>query len=388
MKTRNTLNRLVFLLLFTVILNPIAPAVSAENDITPTNIILFIGDGMGVSHITAGKIVKGYLNLERFKVVGLFTTHAHNALVTDSAAGATALATGYKTYNGAISVSHDKSPLKTIVEYAEEKGKATGLAVSCSVTHATPAAFVAHVDDRSKNNIIAEHISKSGVDVLFGGGYGYFIPQSTDGSKREDEKDLIAELSKRTKVVRSAEEFLELGDVDSAAGLFTAGHPPKESDRSPSLHVLTKKAIKILSKNKSGFFLMVEGSQIDWAGHQNNKEDIIAEMLDFDNAVGVGLDFADKNPHTLVVVTADHETGGFAIHDGSIKNKEVSASGFTTKKHTATMVPVFAHGPGSSAFAGIGDNTTVGKTIIQYLNGKTKKTIQQDAPADADKPRR
>ena len=112
---------------------------------------------------------------------------------------------------------------------------------------------------------------------------------------------------------------------------------------------------------------MVEGSQIDWAGHENNQDGIIAEMIDFDNAVGVGLDFAKKDPQTLVVVTADHETGGFAIHDGSMNDKKVSASGFTSEKHTADMVPVFAYGPGSSAFAGIGDNTIIGRTIMHYL---------------------
>ena len=130
---------------------------------------------------------------------------------------------------------------------------------------------------------------------------------------------------------------------------------------------MTKKAIDILSKNKSRFFLKVEGSQIDWAGHANNQDDIIAEMIDFDNAVGVGLDFAEKDPQTLVIVTADHETGGFAIHNGSIKDKKVSETGFTWNHHTATMVPVFAYGPGSSLFAGIGDNTVVGRTIIRYL---------------------
>ncbi|MFV1950995.1 MAG: alkaline phosphatase [Nitrospinota bacterium] len=366
MRTRIALSHLTFLLLIVISISGVTPA-SAEENATPKNIILFIGDGMGVSHITAGKIVKGNLNLERFKVIGLLTTHSQSSLVTDSAAAGTALATGYKTYNGAISVSQDKRPLKTIVEYAEEKGKTTGLVVSCSVTHAIPAVFVAHVDRRKKQGIIAEHILKSGIDVLFGGGWGYFVPKSTDGSKREDEKDLIAELDKRMKVVRSVEEFLKLGDVDSAAGFFSANHPPKENDRKPRLSELTRKAIEILSKNKSGFFLMVEGSQIDWAGHDNNQDYIIAEMVDFDNAVGVGLDFAEKDSQTLVIVTADHETGGFAIHDGSMQDKKVSESGFTWKKHTATMVPVFAYGPGRSVFAGIGDNTIVGKTIIQYL---------------------
>ena len=354
-------------LLFIIMSFSAVSLVAAEKGPAPKSIILFIGDGMGVSHITAGKIVKGNLNLERFKVTGLLTTHSQSALVPDSAAAGTALATGYKTYNGAISVSQDKRPLKTIVEYAEENGKTTGLVVSCSVTHATPAVFLAHVDSREKWGVIAEHITKSGIDVLFGGGWSYFVPKSADGSMREDDKNLLAELSKRMKVVRSAEEFLKLGDVDSAAGFFSASHPPRANTRKPRLSELTAKAIRILSKNKRGFFLMVEGSQIDWAGHENNQDSIIAETVDFDDAVGVGLDHAESNPHTLVVVTADHETGGFAVHDGSIKDKKLFESAFTCQDHTAAMVPVFAYGPGSTAFSGIGDNTIVGKTIIQYL---------------------
>jgi alkaline phosphatase len=366
MRIKTKIDRLTFFLLVVISLFGALPAYAME-PATPKNIILFIGDGMGVSQITAGKIVKGHLNLEKFKVVGLLTTHSQNNLVTDSAAATTALATGYKTYNGAISVSQDGAPLKTIVEYAEEEGKTTGLVVSCSVTDATPAAFVAHVDSREKFSVIAEYITKSGIDVLFGGGWGYFVPKSTAGSKRMDEKNLIAEFERRMKVVRFTEEFQSLGNVESAAGFFAVQHPPKASDRKPRLSELTKKAIDILSKNRSGFFLMIEGSQIDWAGHGNNQDDIIAEMIDFDNAVGVGLDFAEKDPQTLVIVTADHETGGFAIHNGSVKDKKVSETGFTCNNHTATMVPVFAHGPGSSVFAGIGDNTIVGRTIIQYL---------------------
>ncbi|MFH1974537.1 MAG: alkaline phosphatase [Pseudomonadota bacterium] len=362
MKIRTMMNYMIFVILLFGAVHADATEIA-----TPKNIILFIGDGMGVSQITAAKIVKGNLNIDRFKVVGLLTTHSHNDLVTDSAAAGTALATGYKTYNGAISVSQDKKPLKTIVEYAEDRQKATGIVVSCSVTDATPATFVAHVDSRKKYSLIAEHITKSGIDVLLGGGLCYFLPKSTDGSKRDDEKDLIAELEKRMKVIRSEKDFQDLGDVDSVAGFFATKHPARANERKPSLSELTRKAIDILSKNKSGFFLMVEGSQIDLAGHKNNQDDIISEMIDFDDAVGAGLDFAEKNQQTIVIVTADHETGGFAIHNGYIKDKKITESAFTCKNHTAVMVPIFAHGPGSSAFAGIGDNTVVGKTLIQYL---------------------
>jgi len=366
MRIRNKANYITGFLLVAVLLLGTIPTYAAASDV-PKNIILFIGDGMGVSHITAAKIVNGHLNMERFRVVGLLTTHSQTDLVTDSAAAGTALATGFKTFKGAISVSQDKKPLKTAVEYAEEMHKSTGLVVSCSITHATPAAFVAHVDSRKKNTLIAEQIAESGVDVLFGGGLGFFLPESTAGSRRNDEKNLLAELKNRMPVVQSENEFQTLGKVDSAAGLFAMVHPPKATERKPSLCELTRKAIDILSGNENGFFLMVEGSQIDWAGHQNNPEFIISETIDFDNAVGIGLDFAKKDPQTLVIVTADHETGGFALHDGSINDRKVSESGFTSDYHTGAMVPVFAQGPGSAAFAGIGDNTGVGRTIIRYL---------------------
>ncbi|MBA4390116.1 MAG: alkaline phosphatase [Syntrophus sp. (in: bacteria)] len=366
MNIRITIHRVAFFLLAVILLFGVVPAY-AEEAARPKNIILFIGDGMGVSQITAGKIVKGNLNLEQFKILGLLTTHSLKTLGTDSAAAGTALATGSKTYNGSVSVSQNNEPLKTIVEYAKEKQKATGLVVSSSVTDATPAAFVAHVDSRRKEAIIAEQITRSGIDVLFGGGLAYFLPQSTGGSKRNDEMNLITELEKRMKVIRTVEEFQKLGDVDPVAGFFALRDMPKANERLPQLAEMTKKAIDILSKNQKGFFLMVEGSQIDWAAHKHSQDYLISEVIDFDNAVGIGLDFAKKDAQTLVIVTADHETGGFAIHDGSIKEKKITDSRFTGNRHTATMVPLFAYGPGGSAFAGIGDNTIVGKTIIQYL---------------------
>ncbi len=367
MNIRMKINRVAFVLLAVALLFGAISVVYAGEAARPKNVILFIGDGMGVTQITAGKIVKGNLNLEEFKVLGLLTTHSLKTLTTDSAAAGTALATGSKAYNGAISVSQDNEPLKTVVEYAKEKQKATGLVVSSSVTDATPAAFVAHVDSRRKETIIAEQITGSGVDVLFGGGLAYFLPQSTRGSKRNDEMNLMAELEKHMKVIRTAEEFQKLGDVDRVAGFFALRDMPRANERQPRLTEMTKKAIDILSKNQKGFFLMVEGSQIDWAAHKNIQDYLISEVIDFDDAVGIGLNFARKDGQTLVIVTSDHETGGFAIHDGSIKEKKITDSRFTGNRHTATMVPVFAYGPGCSVFAGIGDNTIVGKTIIEYL---------------------
>ena len=342
----------------------------AAEGAAPKSVILLIGDGMGVSHITAGKYAKGNLALERFKTAGLLTTYSQNALVTDSAAAGTALATGYKTYNGAISISPDRKPLKTLLEYAEERGKDSGLVVSCSITHATPACFVAHVDDRRKETDIAGQIAASGVDVFFGGGWGYFVPKTTEGSYRTDESNLLARLSTTMKVIRTPEEFAALGEERRVAGLFFRQHPPAADERKPSLSQMAAKAIDILSRNRKGFFLMIEGSQIDWGAHDNNKDRVIQEVTDFDEAVGAAMDFAQRDGRTLVVVTADHETGGFAVLDGSVENKTITKGGFVTGGHTAAMVPVFAYGPGSEILGGIHDNTFVARTIIGYWGGK------------------
>ncbi len=320
----------------------------------PKNIILFIGDGMGLSQVTAGKIEKGTLEMERCPVTGLVTTWSASSFVTDSAAAATALSTGVKTRNGMLGESPDGNPLKNVTEYAEEMGKSTGVAVSCSLTHATPAGFIVHVPSRKMNPEIAAQIAASGIDVLFGGGLDYFKP-------------CLPELQKKMPVVFSTEEFRNLGTPTNAAAILYPVHPPWSTDRELSLKELTQKAIQILSQDKDGFFLMVEGSQIDWAGHQNDATNLINEVVDFDTAVGAGLDFAEKNGQTLVIVTADHETGGFAVLDGSLQDHNITKTGFCSDHHSATMVPLFAYGPGSSVFSGIHDNTDVGKTMIQFI---------------------
>ncbi|MCK4409934.1 MAG: alkaline phosphatase, partial [Candidatus Eisenbacteria sp.] len=237
---------------------------------TPHNIILLIGDGMGVSHVTAAKIELGTLHMERLTAGGFVTTFASNRLVTDSAASGTAFATGHKSYNGAISVSPDKEPLKTVLEYAEERGLATGLVVTCSITHATPAVFAAHVDNRRKDKEIARQIASSGVDVLFGGGWSFFLPNSEPGGARTDGLNLLDELRERMPVALSAEEFRNLPEANAAAALFYPGHPPTVASREPSLAEMTGRALEILSRDEDGFFVMIEGSQIDWAGHENN----------------------------------------------------------------------------------------------------------------------
>ncbi|MCA9731674.1 alkaline phosphatase [candidate division KSB1 bacterium] len=332
---------------------------------TPKNIILFIGDGMGPAQITAARTIKGELQMDRFKIGGFALTHSFENYVTDSAAGATAMATGYKSYNGAISVAPETfQPLKTILEYAEEKGKKTGLVATSTINHATPACFAAHVKKRNLYEDIALDMSKSGVDVLIGGGRGYFLPKGEPGSKRTDEEKPLENMQGGTFVYDYA-TLSKIGQTDKLIALLELDELPPALKRTYTLSLLTQKAIALLSSDKDGFFLMVEGSQIDWGGHDNNKDYLLSEMRDFDEAIGAALDFAEDDGKTLVIVTADHETGGLSLMDGSLEEKDVELK-FATGHHTAVMVPVFAYGPGAEAFGGIQQNTNIGQSMINF----------------------
>ncbi len=353
---------LAVLVLFVLSLN-------AQQVVKPKNIILMIGDGMGLSQISAGKTYKGQLNLEKMKVVGLLTTNSCDDYVTDSAAGATAMSTGYKTKNGSIGIDCNGEKKETVLEYASKIGKSIGIVVVCAITHATPAAFVAHVPNRNMQIQIAEQIAKeSNADIYLGTGWGWFIPKS-EGGRREDGQNLIEVMKRRGYLyISNPDEFynLDIGKVNKLVGLFAENHPPYAPGREPTLAEMTRKAIEFLSRDKDGFFLMIEGSQIDWAGHENNSEQILKEMADFDDAIGVALSFAQRDGNTLVIVTADHETGGYALVGGSVDERKVEGK-FITKEHTGVMVPVFAFGPGAGAFAGFGDNTLIGRKIFEYL---------------------
>ncbi len=323
----------------------------------PKNIILMIGDGMGITQITAGLYSNSnYLNLERIKTIGLHKSYSSNKLVTDSAAGATAFACGVKTYNGAIAVNPDTLPVKTILEYADERGLNTGLVATSTIVHATPASFIAHNKKRKNYEEIAEDFLKTDIDVFIGGGAKFFERREKD--ERNLSEELVAKGYKMFNFFDSELEDIQLSPGDKF-GFLTAQDSPvpvsQGRDYLPLASVLA--ANHLNAKNDNGFFLMIEGSQIDWGGHANDAEWIISEMLEFDNVVGKMLDFAEKDGNTLVIVTADHETGGFAINSESKLNNLVTA--FTSDYHTADLIPVFAYGPGSEAFNGIYENTAI-----------------------------
>ena len=321
----------------------------------PKNIILMIGDGMGISQITAALYMNdNRLNIERFPVVGIHKSYSGDDLITDSAAGATAFACGIKTYNGAIAVDLDSVPVKTILEEAEENGLATGLVATSTIVHATPASFIAHAKSRRLYEDIAKDFLETDIDFFVGGGKKFFDRRLTD------DRNLYVELEEKGYSVsdyfKNPWSGLNL-DPKTKLAYFTSDNEPLPYSNGRNYLVEVSKVapefLKTYNDNK-GFFLMIESSQIDWGGHANDSDYIISEMKEFDEAIGVVLDFAERDGETLVIVTADHETGGYSINPGSSKSEIIP--GFTSDKHSAEMIPVFAKGPGSEVFSGIYEN--------------------------------
>ena len=326
----------------------------------PGKVILMIGDGMGLAQVSAALIANTSLNLERAPITGFVTTYSADNLITDSAAGGTALATGTKTYNGAIAVDTSGAPLKTLVQYAEENGMSTGIITTSSITHATPASFFAHNKTRKDDEGIASDLPYSGVDVFMGGGRKFFA-QRTDGA------NLLQELQSNGYFMAETMDEVKSSNADKI-GYFIDDEQPVSyiSGRGNFLPEATSSAINFLNQKEGNFFMMIEGAQIDWGGHANDLKYIITEMMDFDRAVGKALDYAEEDGNTLVVITADHETGGLSLTGGDHKTQYVEGN-FNTGGHTAIMVPVFAYGPGAEKFSGIQDNTDINKKLKELL---------------------
>lgn len=326
----------------------------------PKNVILLIGDGMGIAQLHAGLTAnKGHLFLENFKHLGFSKTHSSDNYITDSAAGGTALASGVKTYNGAIGVDPEKNPVKTILEKAEDKGLATGLVSTSSITHATPASFIAHQPSRNQYEDIAADFLKTDIDVFIGGGYDHF-------ANREDGQNLVKKLKDNGYKVEQDISKISKVKKGKLAGLTAPAHNGRMEERGEMLKIATETALNILKRNKKGFFLMVEGSQIDWGGHAGSTIYVVEDMLDFDKTIGKVLEFAAKDGETLVIVTADHETGGMAVLNGNFSNGMVRGE-FTTGGHTGLMVPIFSYGPGAENFTGIMNNTDINNKMEELL---------------------
>jgi len=353
------------------------------------SVILLIGDGMGAAQIEAARWWRGgpdgELQMDRLAVKdGLTRTRAALGMITDSAAAATALACGVKTIDGFVGIGPTFDRLTSIVELARHAGMAVGLVTTVPITHATPAGFGAHVGSRYETDRIAEQLLQGEIDVLLGGGESGFVPPGAASchwcsDRRSDGRNLKDEaIAARYVVVCDAAAFaaLDLGETDRVLGLFAADEMPMPY--APTLAEMTDVAIEILSRDPDGFFLMVEGGQIDWACHDNDAEWAIATTLGFDEAAGVAIDFADQERDVLVIVTADHETGGMGVsttatgaatEDGpfSMPSGEAFYVTWSGDDHTARDVPTMGSGPGAERLSGTYENTWIFDVMIRAL---------------------
>jgi len=337
----------------------------------PRNVVIFIGDGMGIGQVTAARCAASAagqrLVLDSMPFTGLVATHPSDRLVTDSAAAGTALATGHKTVNGAISMLPDGSKLRTIFEAVEPMGKSTGIVTTDYVTGATPAVFVSHVPNRGQETEIAAQMIAGGTEVILGGGRSKFASKSA-GGVRDDGRDLIREAADKGCEVITTQEGLAGARGPRVLGLFADGLVKADS-KVPSLAEMTAKAIELLAGDKDGYVLMVEQALTDKFGHANDAGGVVEAVLALDEALKVALSVGKSDGSLLVIVTSDHETGGMCVKDADEKNP-VFGSAWTGGSHTANMVAVYAFGPGAERFTGTHDNTDIPRIILELLGVK------------------
>ena len=352
------------------------------------NIILLIADGMSLSQITAYRMMKGSLNerisMDNFPYSGIVLTHSYNAAVTDSASSATAYSTGFKTNNGVLGLDKDLNVLENLTETIDKFGFVSSLISTSEVTHATPAAFASHVDLRWKTDIISSQMIDSKVATILGGGRYFFIPEE-EGGKREDGINLLNEINQSHILLTQKNDLSNIsGSLNKQVlGLFADEHLRDEDKKDnhklePSLAEMLEYSVSrsnlLIDQGCAGFFVMAEGSQVDWAGHSNDFDYLIREMGDFNEAVDLALEIAMERKDTLVVVTSDHEVGGLLIEpsnpiDNSLDEVKFSfntAVGGGT--HTGVPVPVYAYGPGSENFTGTLDNTDIYYAMLAALD--------------------
>ncbi len=331
----------------------------------PSRVVLFIADGTGVSQWTVALFEDPDSPLLQFPVGGLVDTRNVEDRITDSAASATAYATGVLTRNRYLGVDPEGGRLSTVLERAAERGLATGLVATSTITHATPAAFAVHVTDRNAHAEIASQLSTAPIRVLLGGGRKWFDPAS-----REDGANELGRLLRGKMWAGSAEELPAAAAAAAAAGaglagLFAEESLPRAAERSPTLGEMTAAALEVLDADPDGFFLMVEASQVDWRSHDNEDwESVAGEMRDADGALRVLLDYVRRHPETLLVVTADHETGGAAVVDDPAGGWALD---WATGDHTADLVPLLAVGRGAAAFGGVRRIDAVGRLLASAL---------------------
>lgn len=333
--------------------------------VKPKNVILVIGDGMGLSHIALAE----YLHrppspLDQMDVIGLQKTHSASHLVTDSGASGTAMSCGVKTFNSGIGVNADSIPVPNLTELAHANGLKTGFVVTSSVVHATPASFYAHASSRGSYEEIARQLTDADIDVFVGGGEKYFY------DRYSDDEDLIDVLRQRDYEIMHYYDVISARKIervnrDKRIACFTAEEDPTRASlgRRYLPYMVTSVVDALEKRANNGYFLMVEASQIDWASHANDPDWLIYEMQDAYDMMEQLFNKIKDDPETLLIITADHECGYM-----SLKGKRSPRIEFNNKVHSSQMIPVFAHGNGAEAFLGIYDNTEIFQKIKSLLN--------------------
>jgi alkaline phosphatase len=333
---------------------PLQPQAPAPEK--PTNIILVIGDGMGLAHIALAEyLYRPPSPLTQMEVIGLQKTHSASNLETDSGAAGTAISCGVKTFNAAIGVRPDSTSATSIMELARDHGMKTGFVVTSSVVHATPATFYAHVNSRGSYEEIAAQLVKSNLDVFVGGGEKYF------SNRNSDKADLLQTLSNNNYEVIHSDDMhgkikFDKIQKDKKIACFTAFEDPLRATLGRTyLPWVASEVMDVLHKKAdNGYFMMVEASQIDWAAHANDQDWLALEMQDAYTMMEVLLKKVKEDGNTLLIITADHECGYI-----SLKGKRIPRVEFGSKVHSSQMVPVFASGPGAEEFLGIYENTEI-----------------------------
>ena len=339
----------------------------------PKNLIILIGDGMGLAHVaTAIYSSKEPHPLERFPVTGLLKVEAYNSLVTDSGASATAMSCGVKTYLTGVGVNKDTMPCTNLFEYAAGNDMATGVVLTASFVHATPAGFVAHQPLRGLYENIAIDILDASIDYLVGGGRFFF------NERYFDDRNLVEEFEERGYYVKSFDEmsFKRFAKTchDKAIYFASKVEPIKRIEGRVYLPLAVEHGISCLNRSsENGFLMLVEGSQIDFASHNNDKTYLFGELDDFREAIDAALRFAEADGNTLVIVTADHASGGVTITDGNVEKNKVRIE-FSATRHTADMVPIFAYGPGAELFSGMYENTEIFTKISHLFHFEPTET--------------
>ena len=326
------------------------------------NVIIMIGDGMGLEQVSCAWVVnRGKLNLDNFPYTGLSRTWCTDALITDSGAGGTALAAGQKTAESHVGTAADNTDLPSVLVKAQQLGKKTGVAVTCHLADATPCDFCCHNEYRyNQDDLIADY-AVSGVDYISGGGLDWFTVNRKDG------RDITKEMAAAGYTVALTEEALMAAELP-VIGLLAPDNLPVAMERGDLYRHTVARGLDILSRESGdkGFVMMLEGSCIDDWLHGNDIGKAMEELLDFDRTIGDVLTWAAADGHTLVVVTADHNTGALTLQDGNLEEGTIGVA-FGSESHNGIAVPVYAWGPGSDAFTGIKENAEWGQIIASFV---------------------